>query len=111
MSVILVYYGTALVTLVAIGLTLSGSRGSLWVAALASWFLSFLGSFSIGIYTLVLTFVFLSLAVGTRVGWVETARDRIQAILVGIGLWLLAVRTVNDFWLFFPLSAIGAALS
>ena len=108
MIAILAYYGAALVTLVAIGWALSGSRGALWMAVLASWTLSFLASFSIGTYTLVMTFVLLALAIGYSADWIETGTHRVLAALTGVLLWAFAVSTLDDAWLFLPFTVLGS---
>lgn len=108
MIAILAYYGAALVATIAIGFAMSGARGALWAAALATWVLSFLGSFSIGSYTLVTTFVLLSLAIGTSAGWIVTTRHRVIAILIGVILWAIAITTLDDAWLFLPFTVLGS---
>ena len=104
------FFAAALVTLIGIGLAVSTSRRYLWLAALGSWVFSFLGSFSIGLYTLVLTFVLLALAVGFATGWIKSSAQALVAALAGVAVWAVAIYTVDDFWLFFPISALGLLL-
>jgi hypothetical protein len=97
-------------TIVAIGLAVSVSRRFLWLAALSSWLLSFLGSFSIGLYTLVITFVTLALAIGFTTGWIRGYIGELLAAASGIVSWACAVRWIDDYWLFFPLNELLSRL-
>lgn len=95
-----------LLTVVCTGLAVSVSPRYYWPAALFSWVLSFLGSWSIGLYTLVATYVFLALAIGYSTGWIRRAGHDLIATGVGIAAWALLVNVVDDYWLFFPLNAL-----
>ena len=103
----LVLLVAALVVLIGIGLAFHYSKSYLWLAAFGSWVFSFLGSFSIGLYTLVITFVLLMLAIGFSAGWIKSGLHEVLAVVAGVALWVVAINTVDDFWLFFPISAIG----
>lgn len=74
----------------------------LWFAGFSSWAFSFLGSFSIGLATLVLTFIFFTLATGRALGWITRVWHAVLAAMIGIGLWFISVKLVDDYWLFYP---------
>ena len=71
-------------------------------AAVLSYLLAFVSGFSIGLIVLVVTFMSLAIALVTWFG----RRDqwhRLLAAIGGAGAWAVAVRTVDDAWLFLPL--------
>ncbi len=74
-----------------------------WGAALATWVFSFLGGFSIGLYTLSATFILTALAIGHSLGLIRRTQHSLLAVIGGLSVWLLLITTVDDYWLFFPL--------
>ena len=97
-------------TVVGIALSFGVSKSYLWVATVSSWIASFLASFSIGLYLLVVTFVLLTLATGYSARWIRHGKHLWLAVGAGVGLWLIAVSTVDDYWLFLPLSFLLQSL-
>jgi len=89
-------------TVIAAGLGAAGKPKWYWGAALSSYVCSFLGSFSIGLYMLSLTFIFLSLAVGHSFQLIRTRWHSVSAVAISLGLWALAITTIDDSVLFYP---------
>lgn len=77
-----------------------------WIGTLVVYVLSFLGSWSIGLYMLSIAVVMLSLGVGHAAGWVRKTWHSLLATAVGIGVWYLAVNMIDDYWLFWPLHVL-----
>jgi hypothetical protein len=77
-----------------------------WAAAAASWVVSFLGAFSIGLYLFVFTLIFLALAIGHSAGRIKRWWHAFAAVTVGVAVWALLVRTVDDAILFYPIHAL-----
>jgi hypothetical protein len=73
----------------------------LWPAVFTSWFFSFLGSWSIGIYTLSLTFVLTALALSLLAG-LHRPFHLVGAVAVGFVAWAVLHRVLDDYWLFWP---------
>jgi len=103
-AAVVVYYSLAILTLASAVLAIVHNPRWYWAAALLSWVVSFMGGFSIGLFTLVLTFVFLALALGYQFKWIKTRLHAVIATLMGMGVWAVAIATVDDAWLFFPLA-------
>ncbi|MCH7665062.1 MAG: hypothetical protein IH936_03910 [Acidobacteria bacterium] len=87
-------------------------RSPRWLslAAIASWVFSFLGSWSIGLATLVVTFIFFALAAGRALGWITRPIHAGIAMIAGVTLWFISVSLVDDYWLFYPWAKILALL-
>ena len=105
-----IYYGLVLAVLVLAVMALRGSRRALWSTAAISYVVSFLGAFSIGLYTLVVTFVLVSIGAAQLVGWLGRPAHVAVAGTLGVGLWALAVRNIDDYWLFLPFMVFGRFL-
>jgi len=103
-AAVVVYYSLAILTLASAVLAIVHNPRWYWAAALLSWVVSFMGGFSIGLFTLVLTFVFLALALGYQFKWIKTRLHAVIATLMGMAVWAVAIATVDDAWLFFPLA-------
>lgn len=95
--------GSLAATVAFVGLAISTSRRYLWGAVVTSWIGSFLGSFSIGLLTLVATFVLLALALADLFGWLTNGVRAAIAVACGVVAWWILVRYVDDYWLFFPI--------
>ncbi|MEW6173894.1 MAG: hypothetical protein AB1510_12675 [Bacillota bacterium] len=74
-----------------------------WPAALCLYVFSFLGGFSIGLLTLVFPFILVSIALGHALGRIKKSSHSLIAGTIGAGLWLISFRTIDDYWLFFPI--------
>lgn len=106
-----IFWTLALFTVVAIGLGAYGKPRWYWWATLSSYLCSFLGSFSIGLYLLSLTFVLVVLALGHSFKQIHAAWHSAFAVALGLGLWWLAVTKVDDSVLSFPFRLLGPWLS
>ena len=104
------FYALSALNLLSVVLAATRSPRWYWVAALLAWALSFLGSFSIGLYTLVLAFVFLALALAYQRKLIQSPRHVIITILLGVIVWAIFVAAVDDYWLFLPMQVLFEAL-
>lgn len=102
------YYGSWLAVLALAGLGLTTKPQLVWFAVAGSCVLSFLGAFSIGLFTLVVTFAMLAVAVGRAFGLVQGAGRTALAAAVGVAAWAVAIRVIDDAWLFLPFSLVSA---
>ncbi|MDF2627930.1 MAG: hypothetical protein K0R39_1761 [Symbiobacteriaceae bacterium] len=75
-----------------------------WVAAGLIYLDSFLSGFSIGLYLLSLAFVTTVLALSHSLGWIKRFWHSAAAVAIGMLLWWGAVSTIDDYWLFLPIS-------
>ncbi|ARU60957.1 hypothetical protein CBW65_07560 [Tumebacillus avium] len=82
------------------------NRKYFWWAALSSYVFSFFASWSIGLFTLVFTFIFLIFAAGFTFGWYKKAWHSVASVPLGILLWYPAFKYIDDAYLFFPLHFI-----
>lgn len=73
-----------------------------WLAGLIMYIVSFLGSWSIGLYLLVLTFVLWVVAFAHSFGWVKKYWHNVPFAIIGIILWYLSIKNIDDYWLFLP---------
>jgi hypothetical protein len=96
----------AIITIALVGLSVIKPLRFLWPAVFTSWLFSFLTSWSIGQYTLSLTFILLAFAILHSGGWHRQIRLRIGALAAGLLVWAVLHQLVDDYWLFFPLSAL-----
>lgn len=77
-------YGALLTAVAATMMAVRGAHHLYWVSAIATYIFSFLAGFSIGQFTVGLTFVFLTLAVGYT--WGAKRAQCHGAVMVGAGL-------------------------
>ena len=84
-----------------------GSGGALWAAAAVSYVLAFLGSFSIGLYVLVITFVLVAVGIARAAGLARGPLHYGLAAGAGVALWALAVWRIDDAWLFLPFHVVS----
>lgn len=87
---------------VGIFLAISNDKRWFWAAGLFIYFVSFLGSWSIGVYTLSITFVLWALALGYSLKLIKKPYQAVWAILIGIVLWAVMIMTLDDYWWFLP---------
>lgn len=76
--------------------------GWYWAAGTMIYVFSFLGSFSIGLLTLSLTFCCFALAIAHQFRWIAQWKDRLITIVSALAAWLICIRYIDDQWLFFP---------
>jgi hypothetical protein len=77
------------------------------IAGLLMYIVSFLGSWSIGLYLLVFPFVLWILAFAHFFGWLKGYWQNALFTAIGIMLWYLSITNIDDYWLFFPISWLG----
>ena len=77
-----------------------------WGDALNSYIASFMMAFSLGLFTLLATFIFLTLVLGNELGWLDTIPHSLAIVALGTALWALLISFVDDAWLFLPVSII-----
>ena len=103
LGAIFLFWACAILTVVFAALSVSVSRRFLSPAAFTSWVFSFMGSWSIGIYTLAATFVLLALALFHSFSWLRGPVHAVGAVVLGVVAWAVLHRAVDDYWLFFPI--------
>lgn len=94
-------YGSLLVCVMSSILALKGIHQLYWVSAVSIYFFSFMAGFTIGLFTVGLTFVFLSLAIGYSLGRIK---GKVQySLFTGVGFiaGFLIVVIFGD-WVFLP---------
>lgn len=106
----ILFYLLVGITILAVVLALKINPKYYWIGGLTSYFFSFLGSFSIGIYTLSITFVLLALALAHKMGWIKNHWHSMLVIVISLVVWILSILTIDDAWLFFPVGLIFKAL-
>lgn len=65
---------------------------------------SFLGSWSIGGYTLSVAFALWALAIGHSLKLIKKLYHSVIAVIIGLVLWGTMTKTVDDVWWFLPFS-------
>ncbi|WP_147532957.1 hypothetical protein [Bacillus marasmi] len=73
-----------------------------WLAGIIMYILSFLGSWSIGLYLLVFPFMLFALAIAHSFGWVKRYWNNIPFIAIGGIIWYFSIKNIDDAFLFFP---------
>lgn len=104
---ILIMYGFFLIGIIAI-VIISAKFKFNWkqylLAGLVMYVVSFLGSWSIGLYLLVFPFILLILAFAQRLGYLKNNWQLLLFIGLGTILWYFSINHIDDAWLFFPFS-------
>lgn len=75
---------------------LKGNYGLYWISTIAIYFFSLLMSFTIGMFTVGLAFVTLSLAIGYSFGWIKSRVGLVLFIASGIFVGFVMVYLVRD---------------
>ncbi len=76
------------------------------VGGLLFYIVSFLGSFSIGLYILVFTFILWTLAIVKFFKLLEKPYHQLTYSLIAIPIWLLSITFIDDYWLFYPFAIL-----
>lgn len=72
------------------------------LAGLIMYVISFLGSWSIGLYLLVFPIILLILALAQGLGYLKNKWQLLLFISLGTILWYISINNIDDAWLFFP---------
>lgn len=107
----IIFYTMAAATVAGLLLGLQSNPRWYWVAAVGAWVTSFLGAFSIGLYTLVIGLIALALAIGHSLGLIKRRQHSAVAVIIGIVAWGALVFLVDDLFLFYPLHSVLEALA
>ncbi|MED1467017.1 hypothetical protein [Bacillus salipaludis] len=75
-----------------------------WLAGLIMYIFSLFGSWSIGLYLLVVPFILWILALTYSFGWVKKDWHNVPFAIIGIILWYLSITNIDDYWLFLPIT-------
>jgi hypothetical protein len=98
----LIAFSALFISIVSIIFAIKGKHQFYWISSLGIYIFSFLAGFSIGLVTVALTFIPLTLAIGYSFGWIKTKTHRIISLGFGILVGSLMVIYVGN-WLFYPL--------
>jgi hypothetical protein len=102
-------YVSLIVSVISIILAIKGIHQLYWISALGIYIFSFLAGFTIGQFTVALTFILLSLAVGYSLGRIKGKADYFLFSGTGIITGLLMVVYVGSgvflpFWKLLPIN-------
>ncbi|MBP1994889.1 hypothetical protein [Paenibacillus eucommiae] len=102
----IVAYSSLLISFITAVLAIMGYRWLYWISALGVYMFSIIAGFTIGQFTVGLTFVFLTLAVGSSLRMLKGKLRSTLIVGCGFVLGICMVVFVDDKWLFFPLRFI-----
>jgi hypothetical protein len=91
-----------LVSVTSIIFAIIGYHQLYWVSALGIYIFSFLAGFTIGQFTVGLTFIYLSLAVGYSLRRIKRKADYSLFAGAGLIIGVTIVTFVDDYWTFLP---------
>jgi len=94
------------ITLLAIILAIKISPRYYWLGAFTSYIFSFLGGFSIGLYTLSITFILFALALAHTLRWIKSPLHSFLIIFAALVIWMIMILTTDDYWLFLPFTIL-----
>jgi hypothetical protein len=98
-----IFYGLFLIGLILMIVAIvKNVARNYWLAGLIMYIVSFLGSWSIGLYLLVIPFVLWILALAHSFGLVKKSWQNAPFAIIGIILWYLSITNIDDYWLFLP---------
>ncbi|MRG85681.1 hypothetical protein [Salinibacillus xinjiangensis] len=81
-----------------------------WLAGLFMYIVSFLGAFSIGLYLLVFTAAFWTIALAKSVGWLKRNGQYVVFGSIGILIWFVSITILDDYWLYLPFALLDSFL-
>jgi hypothetical protein len=94
-------YGSLFVSVMSVIFAIKGNHQLYWISAAGIYIFSFLAGFTIGYFTVGLTFVFLSLAIGYSFRRIKGKADYSLFVGAGIVIGFLMVVYVGS-WVFMP---------
>ncbi|GAB2552073.1 hypothetical protein [Gracilibacillus alcaliphilus] len=95
-------YFSFIIAMISIVLALRGKYYYYWIAAIGIYLFSFMAGFSIGKFTVGLTFIPLTMAIGHLCGWIHNKKSGWISFGFGIIIAILLVLVAGDY-LFYPL--------
>jgi hypothetical protein len=102
-------YVSLLVSVISVIFAIKGTYQLYWISAVGIYIFSFLAGFSVGQFTVALTFIYLSLAVGYSLGRIKGKADYSLFAGVGTVTGFLMVGYVGR-WVFLPFWKLFPAL-
>lgn len=93
---------SGLLTLLTLFLAVKRSYKWYWISGLSTYIFSFLGSWSIGVYTLSLVFILWGLAFAQSLNLMKKTWHFIVVVTTCLIAWLITIVTIDDYWWFFP---------
>lgn len=82
------------------------NRKIIWVVGAVWYVVSFLGSWSIGLYLLVLPFTIFTIALAHSIRLIKKPKHVALPLVLGMLLWIISITMVDDYWLFYPFSRL-----
>lgn len=98
---IILFYGLVVLGVITTIFAIMIDSKAYWLAGLFLYIASFLGAFSIGLYLLVLPFIFWTMAIAHSFHRIKKPWHYLLFITVGICLWAISIATLDDYWLFY----------
>jgi uncharacterized membrane protein len=99
-------YVSLLVFVTCFIIAIKGPHQLYWISAVGIYVFSFIAGFTFGQFTVGLTFVCLSLAIGYSFRWIKGKADYTLFTAVGIIVGGIIVKFVDDYWTFLPFWAL-----
>jgi hypothetical protein len=95
-------YWSLIVSVVSAIFAIKGTPQLYWISALGIYIFSFLAGFTFGQFTVGLTFIYLSLAIGFSLRRIKGKAD--YSLFAGAGtiIGIIIVTFVDDYWTFLP---------
>lgn len=91
-----VMFFTLIIAILSTYYAVKGSYGLYWISAISIYFFSLLMSFTIGIFTVSLAFVTLSLAIGYSFDWIKSRASLTFFLFTGAFIGVVIVYYVRD---------------
>jgi hypothetical protein len=98
----IIAYVSLLVSVMCVIFAIKGIYQLYWISAAGIYIFSFLAGFTIGQFTVGLTFIFLSLAVGYSLGRIKGKAQYSLFAGAGIIIGFIMVAFVSNYWVFLP---------
>jgi hypothetical protein len=99
-------FSALIVSIVSTFFAIKGKHQLYWIAAIGIYIFSLIAGFSIGQFTVGLTFVLLALASSYSFNLVKTKLHVTTCVGLGILIGVLMVFYVDDYWLFYPIKLL-----
>jgi hypothetical protein len=103
---VIIFYLSLGITILTIILALKKNPKYYWIGGFTSYLFSFIGSWSIGIYTLSIAFALFALAFAHTMRWIKNPLYSMVVIFVSVVIWRMCISTIDDVWLFLPIRLV-----